>query len=54
MLFYMKIFKSLQESPEADLVLLLLNVLFQGCMENDEWKLGETASDIALELVPNS
>lgn len=39
------------EVEEPDLVLLLANVLFQGCLENEQWSLAETACDMSLELV---
>lgn len=51
LLYYLKVVKD--ETFNEDLVLWLLNVLNQGCMENDEWVLGETAADMCLELVPS-
>ena len=52
LLYYLKVVKD--ENFNEDLVLWLLNVLNQGCMENEEWVLGETAADMCLELVPSS
>jgi hypothetical protein len=52
LLYYLKIVKD--ESFNDDFVLNLLNVLNQGCMENEEWALGETAADMCLELVPSN
>jgi hypothetical protein len=53
LLYYLKIVKD-ESFNEPDFVLLLLNVLNQGCMENEEWVLGETAAELSLELVPNN
>lgn len=50
---YLSIIKE-ENLNDPDLVVLLQNVLFQGCMENEEWSLGETAADMGLELVPSN
>lgn len=48
-IFYLK---SCKEKSEPDLVLLLSQLLFKGCLENEEFATGENVCDMCFELIP--
>jgi hypothetical protein len=50
-LFYLK---SCKERSEPDLVLLLAQLLFKACLENEEFAIGENVCDMCFELVPKA
>ncbi|KRX09755.1 hypothetical protein PPERSA_02627 [Pseudocohnilembus persalinus] len=50
-LYYLKTCK---EKSEPDLILLLSQLLFKGCIENDENQIGENVCDMVFELIPKA
>lgn len=48
----LSILKAIKEKSETDLIMLLSQLLFKAALENDEFKIGESAADMLFELVP--
>ena len=49
MIYYLK---TVKETSEPDLVLLLNRLITQAALENNEFELGESTTDMAFELIP--
>ena len=48
-IFYLK---SCKEKSETDLILLLSQLMFKACLENEEFQIGENVCDMCFELIP--